>query len=139
MHPRYRGFHIIPRPYQIYRTGLWTVNLEIHRRQHHRSYSFDMACQTELEAIDRCVRLGREIIDGQVKGYSVTSLRAATRFSLRQLVIVCSLVIFLSAFTYGADGSPFTLARVEQVGQWLVSAALIISVAVLGNSTGGMR
>jgi hypothetical protein len=131
---RHHGFQIVPRPYQIDRTGLWTVDLEIHRKQQHRSFSFGIACATEQDAIERCLLLGRDIIDGHLPGYSIASLRHATRFSLRHLLLMSVLIACLSAFTYSADALPFTVAHLEIVGHWVGNAALVLGVAVLGNS-----
>ena len=136
MNRRHHGFQIVPRPYQIERTGLWTVDLEIHRKQHHRCFSFEIACATEQDAIDRCLHLGRDIVDGYLPGYSIDSLREATRFSLRHILMATGLIACLSAFEYGADATPFLLARLELMGSWVAGAALVVGVAVLGNGAG---
>lgn len=137
MSTRHHGFQIVPRPYQIERTGLWTVDLEIHRKQLRRSFSFTSDCPTELDAIDRCLDLGREIIDGQLPGRSVDSLRERTRFSVRHLLLACGLIVCLSAFGYNSEAAPLVLARLELIGSWMADAALIVGVAVLGSVGSG--
>ncbi len=72
---RYRGFDIMSRPYELAETGEWTVDLIIQRNDRFRTFSVNERYATVEEADAQCVGLGRRIIDGRVKGWSVDSLR----------------------------------------------------------------
>lgn len=74
---RYKGFRIHARPYQLHLDQTWTVDLEIQRDGRRKSFSLDERHRTEGEAEARCLALGRRIIDGDIRGWSVTSLRPA--------------------------------------------------------------
>jgi hypothetical protein len=72
---RYRGFDIMSRPYELAETGEWTVDVIIQRNDRSRAFSVNERYATVEEADAQCVGLGRRIIDGRVKGWSVDSLR----------------------------------------------------------------
>ena len=72
---RYKGFRILVRPYQLYESQRWTVELEIHRNGRRRPFSVAERYQTEEEASARCSVLAHRIIDGAVPGWSVEQLR----------------------------------------------------------------
>jgi hypothetical protein len=72
---RYKGFNILVRPYQLYESKRWTVELEIHRNGRRRPFSLAERYRTEQEASTRCSVLARRIIDGGVPGWSVEQLR----------------------------------------------------------------
>lgn len=72
---RYRGFSIVARPYRLSRSGLWTVDVEIHRNTQRRSFSEATRYLTEAEASDHSLELGRRIIDGKVPLLSAEHLR----------------------------------------------------------------
>lgn len=72
---RYKGFSIEARPYQTQVSRQWTVDLEIHRNGRKKPFSLNQHYPTQREADDRCSRLGRQIIDGGIAGWSVESLR----------------------------------------------------------------
>lgn len=72
---RYKGFNILVRPYQLYESQRWTVELEIHRNGRRRPFSLAERYRTEQEASTRCSVLARRIIDGVVPGWSVEQLR----------------------------------------------------------------
>ena len=71
----YNGFHIAVRCYQLHQSRSWTVDIEISRGGHRRSFSTMEHYQTEAEAITRSLRFGRQIIDGKVPGCSVDHIR----------------------------------------------------------------
>lgn len=73
---RYRGFDIVARPYQIAETGEWTVDLQIRRNDRFRTFTVNEHYASEEEAEAQCVGLGRRIVEGRVKGWSVDPLRA---------------------------------------------------------------
>lgn len=72
---RYRGFEIVARPYQLADTGRWTVDFDIRRNGHGRSFSLRETHATETEAGAQCLILGRRIVEGRVDGWSVQDLR----------------------------------------------------------------
>lgn len=72
---RYKGFKIETRPYQNQSSRQWTLDLEIHRNGRKKVFSVNQHCPTEREADARCTKLGREIIDGVITGWSVDQLR----------------------------------------------------------------
>ena len=72
---RYKGFNILVRPYQLYESKRWTVELEIHRHGRRRPFSLAERYRTEQEADERCSSLARGIIDSGVPGWSVEQLR----------------------------------------------------------------
>jgi hypothetical protein len=72
---RYKGFNIKARPYRLFESGRWTVDLEIHRRGRWQPFSSEERYRTEQEADARCSGLGRRIIDGGVPGWSIDHLR----------------------------------------------------------------
>jgi hypothetical protein len=63
---RYKGFNILVRPYQLYESRSWTVELERHRHGRRRPFSLAERYRTEQEADERCSSLARRIIDGGV-------------------------------------------------------------------------
>lgn len=71
----YNGFTITGRPYQVFATRQWTIDLEISRRGRRRTFSGLAHAPTEAAALAACLELGRRIIDGQVPGCSVAGLR----------------------------------------------------------------
>ena len=71
----YKRFEIVPRCYQLHETREWTVDLDIRRRGRIRSFSSRERYPDEQQAIERSVRLARQIIDGQVPRTSVDGLR----------------------------------------------------------------
>lgn len=73
---RYRGFDIVSRPYQISESGQWTVDLQIRRNDRFRDFGVTEHYPSEEEAERQCIGLGRRIIEGRVKGWSVDPLRA---------------------------------------------------------------
>ena len=68
---RYKGFHIVTRPYQVAESRRWTVDLEIRRAGRKQGFSLNERYPTEQEADARCAGLGQRIIDGKVVGWSV--------------------------------------------------------------------
>ncbi len=106
---RYRGFDIVPRHYQLAESGRWTVDVDIRRNGHSRSFSLSEHHATEAEAYSQCVGLGRRIIEGRVKGWSVDELgrgvnplewlvRRATADSLITVIIGLAAILGLSGF-----------------------------------------
>jgi hypothetical protein len=71
----YKGFNILVRPYQLFESERWTVELEIRRNGRRRPFSLAERYRTEEEARARCSGLARLIIDGGVPGWSVEELR----------------------------------------------------------------
>jgi len=78
---RYKGFRIVARPYQIAEAKHWTSDLEIRRRGRGQAFSAQDRHASQLEADAECHRLGREIIDGVIPGWSVDRLRSAGRWA----------------------------------------------------------
>jgi hypothetical protein len=78
---RYKGFKILVRPYQLYESTRWTVELEIRRNRRVLPFPVDAQFRTEEEADARCADLGRQIIDGKVPERSVDRLGGETRGS----------------------------------------------------------
>jgi hypothetical protein len=74
---RYKGFRIVARPYQISESQRWTADLEIRRRGRGQAFSARERYPSEQEAEAHCSSLGRQIIDGMVRGWSVDRLRRA--------------------------------------------------------------
>lgn len=73
---RYKGFSIQTRSYQTHASRQWTVDLEIHRNGRRKEFSLTEHYATEREANERCLSLGRLIIDGRIGGWSVDSMRS---------------------------------------------------------------
>lgn len=94
---RYRGFDIVPRPYQLADTGQWTVDVTIHRGERFRSFALDEHHPTLEDATRQCIGLGQRIIDGRVKGWSVEVLRHQVGMmeALRHLLTTESIAIVL--------------------------------------------
>ena len=71
----YKGFSILARPYQLFESKRWTVELEIRRNGRRQPFSSVERYRTEQQADARCSGLGQRIIDGRVPGWSVDHLR----------------------------------------------------------------
>ena len=71
----HKGFRIVARPYQLHDTKLWTVEVEIRRKGRQRAFSGEARYSTEEEATAQSLDLGCRIVDGQMPGYSIESLR----------------------------------------------------------------
>lgn len=106
---RYKGFVIAARPYQLRESNRWTVDVDLRRNGHKRSFSAQETCRTLPEAEALCFSVGRRIIDGKIPGWSVDQLRGApSRWSLlrfrklpwigRPLLVVGSFAFGLAAF-----------------------------------------
>lgn len=91
---RYKGFDILPRPYQLTDSKLWTIDLEIRRYGARQPFSLDERHQSEEAAAARCSVLGRRIVDGEVPGWSVDHLRAH-KPELRRPLFITGLVILV--------------------------------------------
>jgi hypothetical protein len=72
---RYRGFDIVARPYQLAESGRWTVDFDVRRNGHGRSFSLKETHATAAEAEAQCLILGRRVVEGRVDGWSVEHLR----------------------------------------------------------------
>jgi hypothetical protein len=72
---RYRGFDIVARPYQLAESGRWTVDFDVRRNGHGRSFSLTETHATAEEAQEQCLILGRRTVEGRVAGWSVQDLR----------------------------------------------------------------
>ncbi|HEY7682055.1 MAG TPA: hypothetical protein VH879_05395 [Gemmatimonadales bacterium] len=70
----HRGFRITARPYQLLATGHWTIDIEISRKGHLRTFSSDDRYLNEQEAIAQSFAFARRIIAGEISGCSVASL-----------------------------------------------------------------
>lgn len=68
---RYKGFHILTRPYLVSESRRWTVDLEIRCAGRTQAFSLNERYPTEEEADARCTGLGQRIIDGKVAGWSI--------------------------------------------------------------------
>lgn len=108
---RYKGFRILTRSYQTHLSRLWTVDLEIHRNRRKKAFSLDEHYFTQREADERCIVVGRQIIDRKFAGWSVQSLRggaarrwfhhAWTRVNARVSALL-ELVLLVIALLIGA-------------------------------------
>ncbi len=72
---RYRGFEIVTRSYQLAEGERWTLDFVIRRGGRGRSFSLSEDYATQEEAEAQCIAVGRRIIEGRVKGWSVEDLR----------------------------------------------------------------
>ncbi len=74
----YKGCEIRATPLQLPESGEWTLDIEIvkHRGDtvNLRSFSAQNEFWTREEAIVRCFVFGKRIIDGKVKGFTVSDL-----------------------------------------------------------------
>ncbi len=83
----YKGYEIRATPLQLPESGEWTLDIEIVRRPQRskhrrktgdavnlRSFSAQNRFSTQEEAIVRCFAFGKRIIDGKVKGHTVSGL-----------------------------------------------------------------
>ncbi len=83
----YKGYEIRATPLQLPESRKWTLDIEIVRRPQRskhrrkigdtvnlRSFSAQNEFWTREEAIVRCFAFGRRIIDGKVKGLTVSDL-----------------------------------------------------------------
>lgn len=70
----YKGFAITPRTFQIRGSGRWTLDLLIGRHRSLRSFSGPDTYSSQEAAIMGCCELGRRIIDGKIRHYSVDDL-----------------------------------------------------------------
>jgi hypothetical protein len=131
---RYEGFSILSRPYQVQETKHWTVDLEIQRHGRRQPFSAAARYGTEQEALTQCSGLGRQIIDGQVPGWSVEHRRGGGRrwpalvkaFKggfMRPLIIAGIVLLGLGAFVLISGGSFTTKRNVLEVGDLKVSAS----------------
>jgi hypothetical protein len=111
------------------------VDLQIHRRGRHQSFTGARQSATESDARSRCVSLGRDIIDGKVPGWTVESLRHLPARRLRHMVAVLVLVGVLSAFALSAN----PVAIFETVSGWIASLALLFGTALVVQLVGGAR
>lgn len=68
---RYRGCRIAPLPYQLHRSGRWTVDLEVWRGSRRVPYALREFYATEREATKRCVQVGQRIVDGRMPGVAL--------------------------------------------------------------------
>lgn len=71
----YRGYTITPRTFQIRGSGRWTLDLLIGRNGQLRTFCGPATYTTEAVAESACADFGCRIIDGAVRGCSVTDLR----------------------------------------------------------------
>ena len=95
---RYKGFEILPQPYQLHASKRWTVDLEIRRDGRKQHFSLQEHFPTEQLADARCSGVGRRIIDGNVRGYSVTHLRVRKSVPVRWFIVAGVVILGLSAF-----------------------------------------
>ena len=70
----YKGFAIEARTFQIRGSGRWTEDILISRRGAIRAFSGSHTFATEEAAISGCRELGKRIIDGRMREYSVDDL-----------------------------------------------------------------
>ncbi len=74
----YKGYEIRATPLQLPESGEWTLDIEIVRHTGDavklRSFRARNIFPTQEEAIARCFAFGRRIIDGKVKGRTVSDL-----------------------------------------------------------------
>jgi len=129
----YKGFRILARPYQLFESGRWAVDFDIRRNGLRQPYSLSEHFLTEQDADARCSGLGRRIIDGRVKGWSVDHLRGAPRsrsaiinvwkeHPMRQYFIAGIVVFVLGAFVLLRGASFMTKRNVLEVGDVKITA-----------------
>ena len=74
----YKGYEIRATPLQLPETREWTLDIEIVRHTgdavNLRSFRARNKFRTQEEAIVRCFVFGKKIIDGKVKGLTVSDL-----------------------------------------------------------------
>ncbi|MEO8636840.1 MAG: hypothetical protein ABI587_16310 [Gemmatimonadales bacterium] len=100
---KYKGFAIQAQPYQLHDTKRWTVDLEIWRGGQKQHFSLREHYQTEAEADARCSGVGRRIIDGTVRGYSVRHLPRRKAGTFRGWLVAGIILLSLAALS-GAVG-----------------------------------
>jgi hypothetical protein len=71
----YKGYTIRPRTFQLRGSARWTLDLLIARNGQLRPFSGPATYTTEAAAEAACADFGCHIIDGAVRGCSVTDLR----------------------------------------------------------------
>jgi hypothetical protein len=94
---RYKGFAILPQPYQLHGTKRWTVDLEIWRGGRMQHFSLHENYPSEQEAGARCSGVGRRIIDGHVPGCTVRHLPGRSRRAMRVVLMMSLIVLGLAA------------------------------------------
>ena len=100
---RYKGFDIVAQPYQLHATGRWTIDLEIWRGGQKQHFSLKEDHRTEAEADARCAGVGRRIIDGGVRGYSVRHLQRR-KWALLRWAAAAGIVLVSLAAVAGIAG-----------------------------------
>lgn len=74
----YKGYLIHPAPYQLRDTGKWTIKLYISRRISRdikeKAFSAANTFDTKEEAIQHCINLGRQIINGEHEHCTVSGI-----------------------------------------------------------------
>jgi hypothetical protein len=98
---RYRGCEIAPLPYRLFRSGRWTVDLEVWRGVRRLPYTVREFYLTEREATARCIQVGRRIVDGKMPGVTLpwrrpSRVRQAVRVAAK-LVLIAGTVFLLLA------------------------------------------
>jgi hypothetical protein len=71
----YKGYTINPRTYQLRGSARWTLDLLIGRNGQLRAFTGPATYPTEACAERACADFGCHIIDGSVRGSSVSDLR----------------------------------------------------------------
>lgn len=147
---RYKGFNVLARPYQLHGSKHWTVELEIRRRGRKRPFSSKERFETEEEADAHCSGLARQIIDGNVAGWSVDHLRGQTTGwsgngkSFRQLFVAGGVILGLGAFVL-LRGPSFssrhqeptigdvevTATQTQSIPPWVAAVGALVGVALI--------
>ncbi len=73
----YKGYVIQAAPYRLAESKHWTVNLYIEKHDHRvkvRKFLAEISYPERYQAVDHCVNLGRQIIDGEAEGFSLDGL-----------------------------------------------------------------
>ena len=74
----YRGYEIRAVPYQLAKSGEWTVDILIVKdtgtQVKHRKFSAGNTYKIQDEAVQHCIDFGQQIIDGKVQTCSVSDL-----------------------------------------------------------------
>ena len=74
----YKGYLIHPAPLQVTASGEWTIELYISKDRGdsvtERKFSAGNTSKTKKEAIQHCIRFGKQIIDGESKNCTVADL-----------------------------------------------------------------
>lgn len=75
---QYKGYEIEAVPHKLADSGVWSTDIAIVRdgvsERKCRNFGVSKTHKTREEAVQHCFNLGKQIIDGKVKDFSVADL-----------------------------------------------------------------